>query len=187
MSSKINVFGIISGHWKTLEHNGTKKVSKIDIFTFFLFPLLLAILTVVFEFKFTTDLTSLLVNFGAIFTALLLSVLVLVYDQSTKLEEKSDAAKKADVSYSTKRTILDQLYFNICYSIIASVTLVVACFIESICRGKVKTVTLPLEDPTSFCVDVNTYFATPLVTFVTVNLILTILMIVKRMHALLTN
>ncbi|MCG9680480.1 hypothetical protein [Vibrio sp. Isolate24] len=186
MSSKINVFGIISGHWKTLEHNGTKKVSISDIFTFLLFPLALAILTVVFEFKFTTDLTSLLVNFGAIFTALLLSVLVLVYDQSTKLEEKKDEAE-ADVSYETKRTLLDQLYFNICYSIIVSVTLVVACFIESICRGKVKTITLPLEDPMSFCVDVNTYFATPLVTFVTVNLILTILMIVKRMHALLTN
>ncbi len=184
MSSKINVFGIISGHWKTLEHNGTKKVSKSDIFTFLLFPLFLAILTVVFEFKYTTDLTSLLVNFGAIFTALLLSVLVLVYDQSTKLEEKSDERKKADVSYSTKRTILDQLYFNICYSITASVTLVVACFIESICRGKVETVTL---GSMSFGVDVNTYFATPLVTFVTVNLILTILMIVKRMHALLTN
>lgn len=187
MSSKINVFEIISGHWETLQHNGTKKASKSDIFTFFLLPLLLAILTVVFEFKFTADLISLLVNFGAIFTALLLSVLVLVYDQSTKLEEKSDEAKKADVSYSTKRTILDQLYFNICYSMIASVTLVVACFIESICRDKVKTITLPLEDPVSLCIDVNTYFATPLVAFVTVNLILTILMIVKRMHALLTN
>ncbi|MHA2706687.1 hypothetical protein [Vibrio owensii] len=186
MSSKVNVLGIISGHWKTLKHDGAERVCFGDVFTFLLIPLGLAVLTVVFKFKYTSDLTSLLVNFGAIFTALLLSVLVLVYDQSTKLEEKKGEAE-ADVSYKTKRTLLDQLYFNICYSIIASVTLVVACFIESICRGKVKTVTLPLEDPMSFCVDVNTYFATPLVTFVTVNLILTILMIVKRMHALLTN
>lgn len=186
MSSKINVCEIIQGHWKTLEHNGTGKVSFVDIFTFFIFPLVLAVLTIVFEFKFTNELTSLLVNFGAIFTALLLSVLVLVYDQSTKLEDNKPESE-ADVSYNTKRTILDQLYYNICYSIIISMALVVSCFIESICRGKTGTYTLPLEAPISICIDVNTYIATPLVTFATVNLIFTILMIVKRMHALLTS
>ncbi|TMX41435.1 hypothetical protein [Vibrio sp. Hep-1b-8] len=186
MSSKINVLGIIHGHWKTLEHNGTGKVSFSDVFTFILFPLILAVLTIVFEFKFTNDLTSLLVNFGAIFTALLLSVLVLVYDQSTKLEDNKPESE-ADISYKTKRTILDQLYYNICYSIIVSVLLVVSCFIESICRGKTSTFTLPLETPASICIDINTYVATPLVTFSTVNLIFTILMIVKRMHALLTS
>ncbi len=184
MSSKINVFGIVLGHWKTLEHNSTGRVSIGDILTFFVFPVLLAVLTVVFSFKFTSELTSLLVNFGAILTALLLSVLVLVYDQSSKLEENK---QPGDVNYKTKRTLLDQLYFNICYSIIASVTLVVACFIESICRGKTGEVTVPLEQPVSFCVDINTYVATPLVAFVAINLILTILMIVKRMHALLLS
>ena len=185
MSSKINVMKIITGHWKTLENNRTKRVSVGDMVTFLLIPIALAVLTVVFKFKFTTDLTSLLVNFGAIFTALLLSVLVLVYDQSTKLEEKKHSSS-GDISIGIKGTLLDQLYFNICYSIIISVALVVACFIEAICRSKVGTVTIPLDNPISFCVDINTYFATPLVTFITVNLILTILMIVKRMHALLT-
>lgn len=185
MSSKINVIGIITGHWKTLENNSTQRVSVGDMLTFLLIPIALAFLTIVFKFKFTTDLTSLLVNFGAIFTALLLSVLVLVYDQSTKLEEKKNA-DSGDVSIGTKRILLDQLYFNICYSIIISVTLVVACFLEAICRGKIGTITIPLENPISVCVDINTYIATPLVTFITVNLILTILMIVKRMHALLT-
>lgn len=186
MSSKINVLEIIVGHWKTLEHNGTGKVSLSDVITFLIIPFGLAILTIIFEFKFTSDLTSLLVNFGAIFTALLLSVLVLVYDQSTKLEDNKPDSE-ADVSYSIKRTILDQLYYNICYSIIVSVILVVSCFIESICRGKTSSFTVPLESPLSICIDINTYVATPLVTFATVNLIFTILMIVKRMHALLTS
>ncbi|HHP0451823.1 hypothetical protein [Vibrio harveyi] len=187
MSSKINVCAILTGHVKTLKDNSTGKVSKWDVFTFFIFPIALAVVSVVLGFKFTGDLISLLVNFGAIFTALLLSVLVLVYDQSSKLKEKELNTQGRDIAIEAKKALLDQLYYNICYSIIVSVSLVVSCFIEAICRGKTQIIELPLEKTISVCVDINTYLASPLVVFLTVNLVLTIIMIVKRMHSLLTT
>lgn len=186
MSSKINVCEILLGHIKTLQDNSTGKVSKWDYFTFFVVPLILAVFAIVFKFKFSSELTSLLVNFGSIFTALLLSVLVLVYDQSSKLKDREIEVGRS-IAIDTKRKLLDQLYYNICYSIITSISLVVVCFIESICRGKVISIELPLELVNVLCIDVNTYFATPLVSFITLHLVLTIIMIVKRMHALLTT
>lgn len=186
MSSKINICEILLGHIKTLKDNSTGKVSKWDIFTFFIIPIIISIFTIVFKFKFSSDLISLLVNFGSIFTALLLSVLVLVYDQSSKLKDKEKELGR-NITIEVKRGLLDQLYYNICYSIITAISLVVVCFLESICRGKTTLIELPLNQPISFCIDVNTYIVTPLVSFIIVHLILTIIMIVKRMHALLTT
>jgi len=120
-----------------------------------------------------------LVNFGAIFTALLLSVLVLVYDQESKLS----AVKGSDPLYDAKKTLLRQLYYNICFSIISSIFLVGLCFIHSVLDGVVSSF-----DVGGVNVKINyaKYFFTPLVIFVVANLMLTIVMIVKRMHAMLT-
>jgi hypothetical protein len=183
MSSKINIYDILSGHLNTLVDSSTNKVSKWDIFTFFIVPLLIAVAAVAFRFKFTDTFISLLVNFGAIFTALLLSVLVLVYDQSAKLKEKELTSN--NLTYTVKKNLLQHLYYNICYAIIISVSLVVSCFIESISRDKAP---LPTTiDQSLFVIDFNTIFSSPLTVFITIHLLLTILMIVKRMHALLIS
>ena len=106
MSSKINVSSIISGHLKTLKDAGSGKLSLLDGFTFFVFPILLACLCIIFKYEMNDQVTSLLVNFGAIFTALLLSVLVLVYDQGAKIAEKigSSDANQVDI---LKQTLLN--------------------------------------------------------------------------------
>ncbi|TOR22870.1 hypothetical protein CGG78_23835, partial [Vibrio parahaemolyticus] len=72
MSSKINVCNIIFGHLNTLKDASSSKVSLVDVFTFFIVPLLFGILVFLSGFKLNDSLISLLVNFGAIFTALLL-------------------------------------------------------------------------------------------------------------------
>lgn len=186
MSSKINICEILLGHIKTLKDNSTGKVSYWDIFTFFIIPIVFSIFTIVFNFKFSNDLISLLVNFGSIFTALLLSVLVLVYDQSSKLRDR-EKELGTNITIKIKKSLLDQLYYNICYSIIVAISLVMMCFIESICRGNTKIIEVSTDPSISFCIDINTYVATPLVSFLALHLILTIIMIVKRMHALLTT
>ncbi len=120
-----------------------------------------------------------LVNFGAIFTALLLSVLVLIYDQESKLESK----KGVDPLYESKKKLLSQLYYNICFSILSSIVLVALCFVHSVVyRMKYD---LGIGDSV-FQFSYAKYVVTPLVIFVTANLLLTIVMIVKRMHAMLT-
>ncbi|GAB1619974.1 hypothetical protein AAOGI_00240 [Agarivorans albus] len=183
MSSKINVLGIVAGHIKTLKSSGESKLSFQDLFTFFLMPILAAVLGVLLDLKLTDEVTSLLVNFGAIFTALLLSVLVLVYDQGSKISDKIEGGNAAPVVH-LKQKLLNELYFNICYSIVLSVSLVFLCLVEKLLRGHPLKIDI---SKFSLSIDIDLWISAPLVVFVTVHLMLTILMIVKRMHTLLTS
>ncbi|WP_139235998.1 hypothetical protein [Pseudomonas sp. NFACC24-1] len=178
MSSKINVANIVLGHIATLADPSGKR-SLMDYVTFFAVPSVVAAVACFVGYNLNKDVSSMLVNFGAIFTALLLSVLVLVYDQESKLS----LLKDTDPLYEAKKTLLRQLYYNICFSIISSIVLVALCFAHSVLDGVVSKVEFG-----GYGVGLNyaKYILTPLVIFVVVNLMLTIVMIVKRMHAMLT-
>lgn len=189
MSSKINICEVFSGHFKTLRNADTDKISFWDIITFIALPLAIAILFSYFGNGITKDLISLLVNFSAILTALLLSVLVLVYDQESKIRQNKDT----DTFYTVKRKLLKELYYNICYSILCGVLLVVLCFIVSIfpvgTNGYFfsKTYLLYIEKYNiKLTFNFVSYIFNPIVIFFCSHLILNIVMIVKRMHALLT-
>jgi hypothetical protein len=178
MSSKVNVTDILLGHIATLsDPAGNRSIG--DYVTFFLVPILVAGLGLLAGYNLNKDVSSMLVNFGAIFTALLLSVLVLVYDQESKLE----ADKALDPLYSAKKALFGQLYYNICFSILSSIVLVALCFIHSVIFRLTSEITF---GTTVFQFVYAKYIVTPLVIFVTANLLLTIVMIVKRMHAMLT-
>ncbi|TMP45203.1 hypothetical protein CWB96_03780 [Pseudoalteromonas citrea] len=184
MSSKINISDIVVGHFRTLRSSGNDKISFIDLFTFILLPLLLSLVTVLCGLKLSNEMTSLLVNFGAIFTALLLSVLVLVYDQGSKIDEKIKEDKNQGHFLDVKKSLLSELYYNICYSIVVSISLVFLCLVEKSVRGWAASFSISGCD-LSF--SPSEHLLSPLVAFLTLNLMMTILMIVKRMHVLLTS
>lgn len=181
MSSKINVTDIVLGHIATLADPAGKR-SLMDYVTFFAFPGVVAALGCYAGYNLNKDVSSMLVNFGAIFTALLLSVLVLVYDQESKLKDMN-GLKIVDPLYNAKKDLLKQLYYNICFSIVSSILLVGLCFVHSILY---KVVSVFEFSGGVVKIDYARYVLTPLVIFVTANLMLTIIMIVKRMHAMLT-
>lgn len=181
MSSKINIWSIITGHIKTLHDASTGKVSALDYVTFYVIPLTIAVFFSFFGLKVTSDANALLVNFGAIFTALLLSVLVLVYDQGEKLRDVVGVSRQHNIDL--KRTLLEQLYFNICYAIVASVALVFLCLLYTFLPDNACLLSI---GQLSFGVDFKLYLVSPLILMVVMNLLLTILMVVKRMHTLLT-
>ncbi|MBN4178498.1 hypothetical protein ALP76_01565 [Pseudomonas savastanoi pv. glycinea] len=184
MSSKINVKDIVYGHIRTLS-NVSGEWSWLDFLTFCFVPLALSVASVVIGFSLNKDVSSLLVNFGAIFTALLLSVLVLVFDQESKLDDKYqrdiELKRTVDAFYTAKKKLLDELYYNISFSILSSLVLITTCFAFSMADSFV--------DPKTSSVSVSLIFSklvfTPLAVFITVNLLLTIIMIVKRLHSLL--
>lgn len=181
MSSKINIWSIVTGHINTLNDASSGRVSLVDYFTFYGIPLAIAFLLSFLGIKVTSDANSLLVNFGAIFTALLLSVLVLVYDQGEKLRDVSAESKKHN--FELKKKLLEQLYFNICYAIVVSVVLVFFCLIYTFLPG--DALKLSISELT-IDIDLKLYLFSPLIMMVVMNLLLTILMVVKRMHTLLT-
>ena len=184
MSSKIDIKDIVLGHFGTLSKvNGGW--SWYDFVTFCCVPVVFGAASIAAAFSLNKDIASLLVNFGAIFTALLLSVLVLVYDQESKLDDKNqrdiELKRSLDPFYNAKKRLLDELYFNISYSILSSLVLIAICFAFSIADSFV--------DPKATSITVSQVLSkfvfTPLAVFVTVNLLLTIVMIVKRLHSLL--
>lgn len=180
MSSKINILEIVSGHFRTLKDT-EGKTSKIDIVVFIVLPVIIGLLSASLSFNLNKDLSSLLVNFGSIFTALLLSVLVLVYEQESKLENKEN---KDDINYVTKKRLLRELYYNISFSIVCSLSLVLFCFIHSIILNLVWNLSIGSY---TLCIKFDVFFITPIVVVISINLFLNILMIVKRMHALLIS
>lgn len=165
----------------TLKDSSNGKVSLYDYVTFYGLPIAIAMLFPVLGIKVTEDANSLLVNFGAIFTALLLSVLVLVYDQGEKLSCLKDESKNHNIEL--KKKLLEQLYFNICYAIVVAVVLVFLCLLYTFLPDKLHSISLA---KIFFNLDIKLYIASPLILIVVLNLLLTILMVVKRMHTLLT-
>ena len=98
--------------------NQHKRKSWLEFLVFIVLPIILSI-TITFIPLNSKEIISLLVNLGSIFSALLLSVLVLVFDQEQKLEERRQLAeekgKAIDPLFDVKKSVLEELYYNISY------------------------------------------------------------------------
>jgi len=199
MSNKINILCIVKAHFNTLRDITGEGISKLDIITFIVLPILLSMFSAYNNFNLNKDLDSLLVNFGAIFTALLLSVIVLIYDQENRTIEKirHNTESVGEVSQN-KLFLLKELYHNISYAVLCSLALVVLTFVHS----TLPPITLEVIDNSQVIVDYkirdvsinfsftftwSTKIITPLIIFVTSNIVLTIIMIVKRLYLILIN
>lgn len=183
MSGKINVIAIVKGHFKTFVDVDGAPLAW-DYFTFIGVPIICSVLSLLAGFKLDKDAVSLLVNFGAIFTALLLSVLVLVYDQESKLDDRQEFARlnnlAPDLQYLSKKELLGQLYFNISFSVVYSLALVAICFLYSVAGGVGKS-----HPSAADCLSYVNLGLTSVAVFLSVSSILVVVMIVKRMHTLL--
>ncbi len=180
MSSKINICEIIAGHFDTLRDT-SDRLSKTDMSTFILLPALSGAASIALSFNLDASLSSLLVNVGSILTALLLSVLMLVYEQESKLDSSSGLSSRI---IELKRKLLKELYYNISFSIICSLALVSMCFLHAITLGTEWS--LSIKD-FHLMMPLDKWFLTPVIIVIALNLLLNMLMIVKRMHTLLTT
>lgn len=175
MSNRINICDIVVGHFRTLRQNSTDRIGFIEFLVFIAIPIGLSI-SIIFIPLNNKDIVSILVNLGSIFSALLLSVLVLVFDQEQKLEDRCEIAeekgKAIDPLFDIKKSLLGELYYNISYSILCSIFLVSLCLVYSSLKYQMI---------------LHSYILKPLIVFILANLLLNILMILKRMHTLLVN
>ena len=175
MSNRINIYDIVIGHFRTLRQTSNNKIGVVEFLVFIVIPIALSIVIIFIPLN-SKDLISLLVNLGSIFSALLLSVLVLVFDQEQKLDDRKEIAeekgKAIDPLFDVKKSVLEELYYNISYSILCSILLVSLCLIYT----SIKYITI-----------FHGYILKPLIVFILINLLLNILMILKRMHTLLVN
>ena len=167
--SKINIMAIVSSHVGTLRNYRTGKISASDFFVFAIVPLAVAGVTGWYGISFTTDVLNGLLQAFSIFAGLLLNLLVLVcgFSGTSKFSGTDQASAE-------RRVFLSEVNDNLSFSIVVSLAVVVLC---------VAVLGLEARKPD--------WARHPLITSIVValvgNFVLTLLLVLKRVHALLSD
>ncbi len=161
MFSRINIWLIVLDHFKTLRDFATNRVSMEDILLFLVTPVV-GSLGLVFglHFKLYTEALNALITSLSLFSALLFNLLLLIYDILRK-EDPDDP--------SLRRKFLSQIYSNISFGIlnaVVSIALLLLLFIKLDLPWLVEVLNI-------------------IINILVINFILTMLMILKRVHILL--
>lgn len=170
LTQKINCYAILAEHFDTLKSNQTGKTSWHDITLFYVLPVLGAILLAYIS-PISDSLSNVLITSFSVFAALLFNLLLLVLD-AIKKEKEAEANQ-------TKRLylLLKETYNNIAYSILISLIAICILLIPFVFNETLKK---DQNYPIAFLV-------ASLIYFFSINFVLTMAMILKRMHVMLTQ
>lgn len=91
--NKINVMSVIKKHYTTMSDQRGNILLE-DIAIHFIIPLTLSLIICFTYGIMKTSIASVFVNFGAITTALLMSAVIMIYDQKQKLYLKFQTLRK---------------------------------------------------------------------------------------------
>lgn len=192
--NKFNFLRIIKNHFCTLcDQSGNYLLG--DWIFHLVLPIIISLAICFFDGPMATSIAGVLVNFGAITTALLMSAVLMVYDQKQKVKEKiikleqeistpsnSDGSGNSDVlrdhlsDLEIDRALYGQLCSNISYAILSSAIVVIFSVAISFFTSPV----IP------FSIKAWVYYGlSALCYFVFISTIITFLMIIKRFSAVL--
>lgn len=130
MLTKINPTNIIKQHFDTLYDNRNEKISLGDIIFFFILPLIVSFILVLFKKELGSSADSLLVSLS-IFTPLLLSLLVLIYEMGQKASDKfHNETFYGD--YYDHINKLKEITANISFSILLSIISIIVLVLYSL-------------------------------------------------------
>ncbi len=165
MFDKIDFRGIIRDHLATLQDNRTQTARPSDYIVFFCFPIIISVFLVILEVRFDEQMIGLLITSLSIFAALLFNLLLLVYD-IVRRNSRSKLMGKA----------LHEIYSNISFSIMICLITVILLILTYLF--------LPFYNhwDSTFQIALNTLLYWLLFVF-----ILTLFMILKRIHILLNR
>jgi amino acid transporter len=156
--SKVNIWLIVSDHVNTFRSYATSRIWPGDILLFLLAPAAAA-LFLVFGLQFRLDVPAInvLITSLSVFSALLFNLLLLIYDILRKERGDQDQSKQ-------RRQFLGQISSNISFSILVAV------------------IASPWFCSSSRWIFLLTDTPTTVIHFLVINFILTVLMILKRVH-----
>lgn len=211
MSKKIKIGFIVRKHLRAAIYDADNKIDWSDFFIFIVTPFLLAGLSYWLGISDKSGLINLLMSVSSIFAGLLLNLLVLVYDQNKRVREKIatidvqqtkapnlEAVSLADLMsdspgtskgsalydhYARHAQLLSELLSSISYAILISLFSIVTGIVSYLLKdvyspiyalGKVISV-----DYKALLISVSIFFS--------INLLLTVLMIVKRVYKLISS
>lgn len=155
---KVNIILIIQNHLATLKNDNSKKPEASDYFTFLFIPIVVSAILIYFKVLLSSEAINILITTLSILVGLLFNVIVLIFD-----------IIKRDASNKTKNLVLKELFSNISFTILISIL----------------TITFTLF--TFFENSLAKVIFTGIVYFLLSLFMLTVLMILKRMHKLFSN
>ena len=162
MITKINVISILQGHLRTLFDRNEEHILWGDVFGFYVFPAVVAIFLVWKQLVFQDKYVNIGIVAHTVFIPLLVNVLFLIFN----------IVDRGNINNSPKRKrLLDQLYNNVAYLILISIFSLAALALYS-----VKSLPAWLI-----------WLDRGILYFLTLHAFLTSLMVVKRIHVLLSK
>ncbi|MGR4971343.1 hypothetical protein ACIPQ1_00630 [Pseudomonas sp. LARHCG127] len=211
MSKKIRIGFIVREHLRAAIYDADKKIDWSDFFIFIITPFLLAGLFYWLGISDKSGLINLLMSVSSIFAGLLLNLLVLVYDQNKRVKEKIaaidtkrtkepnfEATSLTDLMsdtpeinqggalythYSLHAQLLNQLLSSISYAILISLFSIVTGILSYLLKDSYSPIyafgKVIVVDYKVALISVSIFFS--------VNLLLTVLMIVKRVYRLISS
>ncbi|WP_152526894.1 hypothetical protein [Pseudogulbenkiania ferrooxidans] len=164
MLEKINITAIVKEHLQTLKRGSCTEISTWEVTLFFAIPIVIALPLAIY-FDISSDFVNGIVTAASIFAGLLLNLLVLIYTVLSRQRQpaKNDKEKQRLVIF---KQVLKETFANISFCILTSVILVAVCLLSYIKGGIFPK---------------GNHF---LIYFLISQLILTLLMILKRIHKL---
>lgn len=183
--NKINIYWLIRNHVSSLKSDGQTSLSKMDMSLHFIFPLIASFIVCYFFKVMPSTVVGIMVNFGSITTALLMSAVVMVYDQKSKIIEKRDKEVEKGTgrvddkirTYTQNILLYKELCRNICFAILTSIIIVIFSVVLSFYEPLIKS---PIY--VSFFITLSffcyAFFISTMITF---------LMILKRFSIILDN
>ncbi|UEC42442.1 MAG: conserved membrane protein of unknown function [Methanothrix sp.] len=177
MIEKINIARIIKDHINTLKDYETGKYYPWDFILFFIVPITISIILIICDIIIDKDMANALVTSLSIFAALLFNLLLLIYD-ITRKEVNRDEARNSKV----KTDLLKQIFCNVSFSILISVfaiSILLIIFLNISINISILDRTLAVTDT-----QVNRFLSI-FIYFLITSFILTLFMVLKRVHVLL--
>jgi hypothetical protein len=164
--NKINIWPIIAAHLDTLRDRrfGSRR-SVPDLIMFFVLPAVAGILLLIFGFSFRADAVNGFLTAFAILTGLLLNLLVLIFTLAA-------GSAPPNMDLRARKVLLVEVFANVCFCLLNAIAVVCVSVVALSYMRSMQGATTGRVSAFLLC-------------FLTMNFVLTLLMVIKRMYVLL--
>jgi hypothetical protein len=177
MFSKINVLGIVREHFRTLYNLRKNRISTSDLLLFVGVPIGTAVALVARGYTITTDGVNILLTSLSIFVGLLFNLLVLAHAMR--------GGERGPKRTPYERTLLREINTNLEFSILVSLLAICFLLVTVFAPGLGLTNAGNSHAQTAGAAKVVVGWLAGITYLLTTNFLLTLLMVLKRMHTLL--
>lgn len=209
MLDKINIFKLFKEHLGTLKKFNSDSYNIEDIILFLIFPAILAYALMIYNIDLTNNIIIILVTSFSIFAALLFNLLLLIYDIVSKSNGKkfnrngedsnessvtpsnssSNGKEKKKKTLSLKERLLKETYINISYNITIAIISIIFLLVIYL---MLETMETAKEGASAYPTLLHVFkYVIPLLSFFVyyflIQFMLTLFMILKRIHVLLSK